>query len=81
MSTVWATNWAILPFSDTKQWRIQGFPEGVRQLQRWGRQPIIFANFPQKLHKIEEIWTEGGARPWRLSLDPPMQNEAILRCS
>ena len=46
---------------------------GVRQLQRWGRQPIIFANFPQKLNEIEEIWTEGGgARPWRPPLDPPM---------
>ena len=47
---------------------------GVRQLQRWGRQPIIFANFPQKLHEIEEIWIKrgGGARPWRPPLDPPM---------
>ena len=36
-----------------------GFPRGgVHQLQRWGCQPIIFANFPQKLHEIEEIWTE-----------------------
>ena len=38
---------------------------GVRQLQRWGRQPIIFANFPPKLHEIEEILTERGVRPWR----------------
>ena len=47
------------------QWRIQDFPDGVRQLQKSGRQPIIFASFPQKLHEIEEIWTERAARPWR----------------
>ena len=52
---------------------------GVRQLQRWGHQPIIFAKFPQKLHEIEEIWTErGGARPWRPPLDPPMLKASFI---
>ena len=44
------------------QWWIEDFPEGG-QLQRLGCQPIIFANFPQKLHEIEEIWAEGGRVP------------------
>ena len=47
----------------------------MRQLQRWGRQPIIFAYFPQKLHEFEEIWTERGARvlgAFLAFLDPPM---------
>ena len=53
------------------------FPRGgVRQLQRWGHQPIILANFSQKLHKIEEIWTVGASLV--PPLDPPMdQDEAI----
>ena len=42
-----------------------------RQLQRWGRQPIILANFPQNLHENEKI----GPREEGVSgapLDPPM---------
>ena len=57
-----------------KQWPIQDFPEGVRQLQRWGRQPIIFANFPQKLH--ENLDREGarvpGATPWFRQCETPV---------
>ena len=32
-----------------------GFPCRGRQPQRWGRQPIILATFPHKLHKNEKI--------------------------
>ena len=33
------------------------------QPPRFGRQPIIWPNFPQKLHKNERIWTERGSVP------------------
>ena len=38
------------------------FPDGARQLQRWRRQPINFANFYQNLHENKDIgqrWGEG----------------------
>ena len=53
-----------------------GFPRGGCANCKGGGancKPIIFANFPQKLHEIEEIWSGGGASlappP---PLDPPM---------
>ena len=52
---------------------------GVRQLQRWGHQPIIFANFLQKLHEIEEIWIKRGERvPGAPPPDPPMIYEILF---
>ena len=40
-----------------KQWQIQDFPDWHKP-QRWGRQPIILANFPQKLHETYQWKTK-----------------------
>ena len=59
------------PWGRHNQWRIQDFPQGVRQLA------IIFQFSCRKLHKNERIWTprgRGDARPWRpigSANDPP----------
>ena len=47
--------------TDWMQWRIQDFPKvGAPILEEvGGRQHIILANFPKKLHEIERIWTPG----------------------
>ena len=42
---------------------IRDFPEKGRQPQRWGHQPVLLANFPQKLHENEKIWTQKGDAP------------------
>ena len=52
------------------QWRIQISQSRGRQLQRWGRQPIILANFLQKLHEKERIWT------WRVRTSLPLLLES-----
>ena len=46
------------------------FQRRVRQLQKWGHLPIIFANFPPKVHEIEDIWTDRGRRT-SLAPSPP----------
>ena len=46
---------------DANQWRIQDFPQGVRQLPK----VLLFSIFSWKVHESERIWTLGGARPWR----------------
>ena len=62
--TLWIS--ALIFFSqywfwyNPQQWRIQDSLEGGAPTAMVGRQPIMFANFPQKLYKIEEIWTERG---------------------
>ena len=48
------------------QWRIQDFPEE-------GAPTYDFAKFSPKLHEIEIIWSPGGGRPSRPSLDPPLE--------
>ena len=48
-----------------------GFPQsGGCQLSGGGAPTYDFAKFSQKLHKIERIWTAGGARPHRSALYP-----------
>ena len=44
---------------------------------RGGRQPIILANFSQKLHKNKRNWTGEGARPWFSPLDPPVEQDSV----
>ena len=39
------------------------FQRRGRQPRRWGYQPIIFANFPQKLHENEKVWAQRRASP------------------
>ena len=49
------------------KWWIKDFPDEGRQSTRRGCQPIIWPNFPQKLHENEKKnWTRGRgeARPW-----------------
>ena len=55
------------------QWRIQDFPEGMRQ--PWMGAPTYYlVNFSQKLHENEEILGQRGrARVTRVSPDPPMK--------
>ena len=71
----WGLNELKFPFLGTeKQWRIQDFPQGVRQLPKL----LLFFKF---LPKIAWKWKNlypGGAHPWRPPLDPPMEN--ILKC-
>ena len=50
---------------NTKQWRIQDFPEGGAWTLQGGRE---HAKFSWKLHEIERIWTPRGGRA---SLTPP----------
>ena len=54
-------------------WQIQSFPDGGRQPLRWRRQPIIWPNFPPKLHE-NKIRPRAGA-----SLSPPVgsANESV----
>ena len=46
------------------RWRIQDFPEGMRQLLEERAPTYYLTNFPQKLHVNEEILA-GGGRPWQ----------------
>ena len=53
----------FISISSMIQWRIQDFPEGVRQPQR-GASTYYLTKFPRKLHENEEMLTQrGGARP------------------
>ena len=40
-----------------KQWRIQDFPHVGAPTPKVDVKSYYFANFPQKLHEIERIWT------------------------
>ena len=51
-----------------------GFPRGRDTDPPGGRQHTTLPNFPKKLHKIERIWTRGGAPP----LDPPLVYRSCL---
>ena len=42
------------------QLQIQNFPDKLRQLQKWGHQPIIWPNFSWKLYENERNRTRGG---------------------
>ena len=64
--------WLFYAFFESMPAVDPGFPRGGCA----NYQPIIFANFPQKLHEIEEIWTEGGRVPGA-PLDPPMYNARV----
>ena len=51
------------------QWRIQDFPQGGAPTPKIA---IIFQIFAENCMKMKEFETQGGARPWRPPLDPPM---------
>ena len=54
------------------QWRIQDFPEVGAPTPKVDMKGYYLANFFQKLHKIERIWTlRVVTRPWRL---PPLRS-------
>ena len=54
-----------------EQWRIQDFPKEGAPTPR-GAPTYDFAQFSQKLHEIERIWTPGGACVPYAPLDPPL---------
>ena len=54
---------------DISQWRIQDFPEeGAPTL----KEAIIWPFFPKTAWNWKNLDPQGGARPWRPPLDPPM---------
>ena len=60
------------------QWRIQDFPDGGRQSQRWGSQPIIWPNVARKLHENERNWTQRGREHASLAPPPPRSANDLL---
>ena len=63
---------------DEEQWRIQNFP--TRDANLW-RQPIIWQDFPRKLHenmKMKEVGPRGGAPIHSAPLDPLMKSHRIF---
>ena len=46
----------------TFQWRIQDFPEGVRQLLEGERQHTIWPFFPKNCMKMKKFWSRGRPR-------------------
>ena len=51
----------LIEGSFRKQWRIQDFPEGVRQLPKV---LLFFFFFAENCMKMKEFGPPGGARPW-----------------
>ena len=57
--TIVSNEWAALCIRWSGQWRVQDFPDGGANPPGWGCQPIIWPNFPRKLHENERNWTQG----------------------
>ena len=57
-----------------------GFPRGGALTPKGGAPTYYLVNFSRKLHKNEEILGQGGARPSRPPLDPPLICGKWLNC-